>query len=91
MEHDQSFVVLQVQSLEAVIADKKRQVERLVAEMKEANLESLAIAPADEVKHLLEGGFLLRLRLCGFSECQQNITTFCFMSPAACRIHILPR
>jgi len=51
--------VLQVQSLEAVIADKKRQVERLVAEMKEANLESLAIAPADEVKHLLEGGFFL--------------------------------
>lgn len=49
--------MLQVQSLEAVIADKKRQVERLVAEMKEANLESLAIAPADEVKHLLEGGF----------------------------------
>jgi Ras association domain-containing protein 7/8 len=57
MLHNQSFVVLQVQSLEAVIADKKRQVERLVAEMKEANLESLAIAPADEVKHLLEGGF----------------------------------
>ena len=49
--------MLQVQSLESVIADKKRQVERLVAEMKEANLESLAIAPADEVKHLLEGGF----------------------------------
>jgi Ras association domain-containing protein 7/8 len=47
--------VAQVQSLEAAIADKKRQVERLVAEMKEANLESLAIAPADEVKHLLEG------------------------------------
>lgn len=45
----------EVQSLEAAIADKKRQVERLVAEMKEANLESLAIAPADEVKHLLEG------------------------------------
>lgn len=46
---------MQVQSLEAAIADKKRQVERLVTEMKEANLESLAIAPADEVKHLLEG------------------------------------
>ncbi|KDR14204.1 hypothetical protein L798_12005 [Zootermopsis nevadensis] len=45
----------EVQSLEAAIADKKQQVERLVAEMKEANLESLAIAPADEVKHLLEG------------------------------------
>ncbi|KAJ4452317.1 hypothetical protein ANN_03837 [Periplaneta americana] len=45
----------EVQSLEAAIVDKKRQVECLVAEMKEANLESLAIAPADEVKNLLEG------------------------------------
>jgi Ras association domain-containing protein 7/8 len=53
----------QVQSLEAAIADKKRQVERLVAEMKEANLESLAIAPADEVKHLLEGESYLCIML----------------------------
>jgi Ras association domain-containing protein 7/8 len=64
--HNQQFVVLQVQSLEAVIADKKRQVERLVAEMKEANLESLAIAPADEVKHLLEGVFLFALEVVRF-------------------------
>ncbi|GFG29416.1 hypothetical protein Cfor_02617 [Coptotermes formosanus] len=56
----------EVQSLEAVIADKKRQVERLVAEMKEANLESLAIAPADEVKHLLEGVFLFALEVVRF-------------------------
>ena len=48
---------LQVQTLEAAISEKKRQVERLVAEMKEANLESLAIAPADEVKNLLEGEY----------------------------------
>ncbi|KAJ9591203.1 hypothetical protein L9F63_002274, partial [Diploptera punctata] len=45
----------EVQTLEAAISEKKRQVERLVAEMKEANLESLAIAPAEEVKNLLEG------------------------------------
>jgi len=83
--------VLQVQSLEAVIADKKRQVERLVAEMKEANLESLAIAPADEVKHLLEGGFFFVLEMWLFSKCCQNVTISCFVSPAACRIHILPR
>ena len=45
-------------TLETAISEKKRQVERLVAEMKEANLESLAIAPADEVKNLLEGEYI---------------------------------
>lgn len=45
----------EVASLEASIAEKKRQVERLVAEMKEANLQSLAIAPTEELKNLLEG------------------------------------
>ncbi|XP_049805608.1 ras association domain-containing protein 8 isoform X1 [Schistocerca nitens] len=45
----------EVSALESAIADKKRQVEHLVTEMKEANLQSLAIAPADEIKHLLEG------------------------------------
>ncbi|XP_066998894.1 ras association domain-containing protein 8 isoform X1 [Anabrus simplex] len=45
----------EVTSVEAAIAEKKRQVERLVSEMKEANLQSLAIAPTDEIKHLLEG------------------------------------
>nr|CAD7393609.1 unnamed protein product [Timema cristinae] len=41
--------------LESAISDKKRQVERLVSDMKEANLQSLATAPAEEIKHLLEG------------------------------------
>lgn len=42
-------------SLEAAIADKKRQVERLVADMKEANLQSLAVAPPEDYKLLIEG------------------------------------
>ena len=40
----------------AAIVEKKLQVEKLVADMKEANLESLTVACQDEqVKHFLEG------------------------------------
>lgn len=45
----------EVASLESAIIEKKKQVEHLVTEMKEANLESLLIAPQDELKHLFEG------------------------------------
>ncbi|XP_046402976.1 ras association domain-containing protein 8 isoform X2 [Ischnura elegans] len=51
MEHLQR----EVTGLEATIAEKKQQVERLVRELKEANLQSLAIAPPDELRTLLEG------------------------------------
>ncbi|KAK9498603.1 hypothetical protein O3M35_003198 [Rhynocoris fuscipes] len=53
--HSTDVLHSQLKSLESAIADKKRQVERLVAEMKEANLQSLAAAPSDELKLLLEG------------------------------------
>lgn len=47
----------EVAVIEGSIADKKKQVEQLVHEMKEVNLQSLAsVAPADEVRHLLEVG-----------------------------------
>ncbi|XP_033207217.1 ras association domain-containing protein 8 [Belonocnema kinseyi] len=47
---------MEVVSLESAIGEKKLQVERLVADMKEANLQSLTVACQDEqVKHLLEG------------------------------------
>ncbi|KAH0946770.1 hypothetical protein HN011_011742 [Eciton burchellii] len=47
---------LEVVNLESAIVEKKLQVERLVADMKEANLQSLAVACSDEqVKSLLEG------------------------------------
>lgn len=46
----------EVSSLEAIISEKKMQVERLVADMKEANLQSLAAASQDDpAKYLLEG------------------------------------
>lgn len=46
--------------LEAAILDKKRQVEQLVNEMKEANLQSLS-GTTDEIRHLLEGMFISSL------------------------------
>lgn len=45
----------QVAALEVAIVEKKKQVEHLVTEMKEANLQSLSIAPPDELKNLFEG------------------------------------
>ncbi|XP_014250988.1 ras association domain-containing protein 8 isoform X2 [Cimex lectularius] len=53
--HSAESLRSQVMSLETAITDKKRQVERLVSEMKEANLQSLAAAPPEEFKMLLEG------------------------------------
>ncbi|KAH8334963.1 hypothetical protein KR074_011928 [Drosophila pseudoananassae] len=41
--------------IEHAIAEKKRQVEQLVNEMKEVNLQSLTVTTTEEVKHLLEG------------------------------------
>ncbi|XP_026811849.1 ras association domain-containing protein 8 [Rhopalosiphum maidis] len=45
----------EVAMLETTITEKKRQVDKLVADMKEANLQSLAISPPDELKFILEG------------------------------------
>lgn len=46
---------LQMTDSEKTIADKKKEVEKLVMEMKDANLESLSITPSEEVRTLLEG------------------------------------
>ncbi|KAI4463503.1 ras-associating domain containing protein [Holotrichia oblita] len=45
----------EVATLEGAIIEKKKQVEHLVTEMKEANLQSLTIAPPEELKHIFEG------------------------------------
>ncbi|KAH8360179.1 hypothetical protein KR093_011126 [Drosophila rubida] len=42
-------------TIEHAIAEKKRQVEQLVNEMKEVNLQSLTVTTTEEIKHLLEG------------------------------------
>ncbi|VEN39899.1 unnamed protein product [Callosobruchus maculatus] len=45
----------EVANLETAIIEKKKQVEHLVAEMKEANLMSLSIAPPEDIRQILEG------------------------------------
>lgn len=45
----------EVAVIECAIAEKKKQVEQLVNEMKEVNLQSLAVLPSEEIRHLLEG------------------------------------
>ncbi|XP_066146721.1 ras association domain-containing protein 8 [Euwallacea fornicatus] len=45
----------EVAQLELCIVEKKKQVELLVNEMKEANLQSLSIAPPEDLRQLLEG------------------------------------
>ncbi|XP_055908302.1 ras association domain-containing protein 8 isoform X2 [Eupeodes corollae] len=45
----------EINMIENAIAEKKRQVEQLVNEMKEVNLQSLAVTPSDEIRNLLEG------------------------------------
>lgn len=45
----------EVAALEVAIIEKKKQVEHLVSEMKEANLESLTIAPPEDIRQILEG------------------------------------
>ncbi|ERL91921.1 hypothetical protein D910_09244 [Dendroctonus ponderosae] len=45
----------EVAQLEVCIIEKKKQVEQLVQEMKEANLQSLSIAPPEDIRQILEG------------------------------------
>lgn len=40
---------------EKIIAEKKKEVEKLVMDMKDANLESLSMTPSEEIRALLEG------------------------------------
>lgn len=45
----------EVSALEQAITEKKKQLEHLVHEMKEANLQSLSISPPEELRHIFEG------------------------------------
>lgn len=45
----------EVTVIETAIAEKKRQLEKLINEMKEVNLQSLTVASTEEIRNLLEG------------------------------------
>ena len=50
----------QVVDVEAAIQARKAEVEKLIAEMKSANLESLTISPPEETKAFLDGTYIQR-------------------------------
>lgn len=45
----------QVQQVEEKVVERKAEVEKLIKEMREANMESLAISPPEESKQFLDG------------------------------------
>lgn len=50
----------EVSFIETTIAEKKKQLEKLVNEMKEVNLQSLTAASTEEIRNLLEGKIKIR-------------------------------
>lgn len=62
--HTMDNLKAEVISIENAIAEKKKQVEQLVNEMKEVNLQSLAVAPSEEIRHLLESKYFDILLRC---------------------------
>ncbi len=46
---------LQVRDVEDQISQRKSEVEKLIKEMREANMESWAISPPEESKQFLDG------------------------------------
>lgn len=50
----------EVTVIETAIAEKKRQLEKLINEMKEVNLQSLTVASTEEIRNLFEGNHSLQ-------------------------------
>jgi hypothetical protein len=50
-----------VKDVEDAISQRKAEVEKLIKEMREANMESLAISPPEESKQFLDGKLLFFL------------------------------
>ena len=46
-----------MKDVEDAISQRKAEVEKLIKEMREANMESLAISPPEESKQFLDGKF----------------------------------
>ena len=53
-----TLVCVQVAEVEHAILTRKGEVEKLIADMKSANLESLTISPPEETKAFLDGTLL---------------------------------
>jgi hypothetical protein len=52
-----------VKDVEDQISQRKAEVEKLIKEMREANMESLAISPPEESKQFLDGKYSRNFRV----------------------------
>ena len=55
VEHNIWHLYFQVKDVEDQISQRKAEVEKLIQEMREVNMESLAISPPEESKQFLDG------------------------------------
>ena len=55
IEHNIWHLYFQVKDVEDQISQRKAEVEKLIQEMREVNMESLAISPPEESKQFLDG------------------------------------
>ena len=51
---------LQVKDVEDQLSQRKAEVEKLIQEMREVNMESLAISPPEESKQFLDGNIIFK-------------------------------
>ena len=52
---------LQVKDVEDQLSQRKAEVEKLIQEMREVNMESLAISPPEESKQFLDGNIIFQI------------------------------
>ena len=52
---------LQVKDVEDQLSQRKAEVEKLIQEMREVNMESLAISPPEESKQFLDGNMIFQI------------------------------
>ena len=76
---------LQVADVEHAILSRKGEVERLIADMKSANLESLTISPPEETKAFLDGK-LADIEPHGILDFEQNAKITKLFSTANCSL-----
>ena len=53
--------LFQVKDVEDQISQRKAEVEKLIQEMREVNMESLAISPPEESQQFLDGKYFLNV------------------------------
>ena len=52
------LLILQCKDVEDQLSQRKAEVEKLIQEMREVNMESLAISPPEESKQFLDGNMI---------------------------------